>query len=206
MLGPRGGIKVDEHLRTSNPDIYAVGDAIEVEDFTSGEAALIPLPRPANKQGRIAANNICGVTESYQGTQGTSIVQVFDITVATTGANEGALKRMGVSYEKSFTHSPSHAGYYPGGTLMAVKLLFSRPDGRVLGAQIIGYDGVDKRIDVISTAMRSRLTVFDLERLELAYAPKYSSAKDPVNIAGYTAANILKGDCPVFHLERDPAD
>ena len=204
LLGPRGGIKVDEHLRTSNPDIYAVGDAIEVEDFTSGEAALIPLAGPANKQGRIAANNICGVTESYQGTQGTSIVQVFDITVATTGANEGALKRMGVSYEKSFTHSPSHAGYYPGGTPMAVKLLFSRPDGRVLGAQIIGYDGVDKRIDVISTAMRSRLTVFDLERLELAYAPMYSSAKDPVNIAGYTAANILKGDCPVFHWNEIP--
>lgn len=208
-MGVTGGILTDEYMRTSNPDIYAVGDAVEVRDFINGGAALIPLAGPANKQGRVAANNICGVEEKYGGTQGTSIVKVFDITVATTGNNEKTLKKNGIEYEKSFTHSPSHAGYYPGAIPMSVKLLFGRKDGRVLGAQIIGYEGVDKRIDIIATAIRAGMTVYDLEKLELAYAPPYSSAKDPVNIAGYVAANILKGDGSIFHWDEiaslDPA-
>lgn len=198
-LGPTGGILVDEYMRTSDPDIYAVGDAAEVKDFISGGPVLIPLAGPANKQGRIAADNICGNEEKYTGTQGTSIVKIFDITVAITGNNEKTLKKNGVEYEKSFTHSPSHAGYYPGAIPMSVKLLFNKNDGKILGSQIIGYDGVDKRIDVIATAIRAGMTVSDLEKLELAYAPPYSSAKDPVNISGYTAANIVKGDCRVFH-------
>lgn len=198
-LGPTGGILVDEYMRTSDPDIYAVGDAAEVKDFISGGPVLIPLAGPANKQGRIAADNICRNEEKYTGTQGTSIVKIFDITVAITGNNEKTLKKNGVEYEKSFTHSPSHAGYYPGAIPMSVKLLFNKNDGKILGSQIIGYDGVDKRIDVIATAIRAGMTVSDLEKLELAYAPPYSSAKDPVNISGYTAANIVKGDCRVFH-------
>lgn len=198
-IGRTGGIWVDEYLRTSNPDIYAVGDVVEVRDYINGSPALIPLAGPANKQGRIAANNICGFTEKYEGTQGTSIVKVFDITVAATGNNEKILKRNNIEYEKSFTHSGSHAGYYPGAVPMSIKLVFDKKEGKILGAQIIGYEGVDKRIDVIATAIRAGMTVYDLEKLELAYAPPYSSAKDPVNIAGYTAANILKGDSEIFH-------
>jgi NADPH-dependent 2,4-dienoyl-CoA reductase/sulfur reductase-like enzyme/peroxiredoxin family protein/rhodanese-related sulfurtransferase/TusA-related sulfurtransferase len=202
MLGTTGGIKTDKYMRTSDPDIYAVGDAVEVTDFVSGKQVLIPLAGPANKQGRIAANNICGAGEEYEGTQGTSIVKVFDITVAITGNNERTLRKNGVDYEKSFTHSASHAGYYPGAIPMSIKLLFSKKDGKVLGAQIVGYGGVDKRIDVIATAIRVGMTVHDLEKLELAYAPPYSSAKDPVNIAGYVAANIVKGDLRVFHWDE----
>jgi NADPH-dependent 2,4-dienoyl-CoA reductase/sulfur reductase-like enzyme/rhodanese-related sulfurtransferase len=198
-IGKTGGILVDEHMMTTNPDIYAVGDAVEVNDFVNDNPALIPLAGPANKQGRIAANNICGMKERYTGTQGTSIVKVFDITVAITGNNEKSLKKNAFEYEKSFTHSPSHAGYYPGGIPMAIKLLFSKKDGKVLGAQIIGQEGADKRIDVIASAIRAGMTVYDLEELELAYAPMYSSAKDPVNMAGYTAANILNEYCRVFH-------
>ncbi len=200
-LGTTGGILVDEYMRTSDINVYAVGDAVEIKDFISGKPGLIPLAGPANKQGRIAANNICGLEETYPGTQGTSIVKVFDITVAVTGNNERILNRNGIEYEKSFTHSPSHAGYYPGAIPMSIKLLFGKNDGKVLGAQIIGYEGVDKRIDIISTAIRAGMTVHDLEKLELAYAPPYSSAKDPVNIAGFTAANILKGDCRVFQWQ-----
>jgi CoA-disulfide reductase len=198
-LGKSGGIYVNEYLQTSNPDIYAVGDAIEVKDYVSSSSALIPLAGPANKQGRIAADNICGRSEKFEGTQGTSIVKVFDITVALTGNSERILQKNNIEYEKSFTHSPSHAGYYPGSIPMSFKLLFGKNDGKLLGAQIVGYDGVDKRIDVIATALRAGMTVHDLEKLELAYAPPFSSAKDPVNIAGYTASNILKGDCRIFH-------
>ena len=198
-IGKTGGIYVNEYLQTSDPDIYAVGDAIEVKDFVSGSEALIPLAGPANKQGRIAANNIYGMSERFEGTQGTSIVKVFDITVAVSGNNERMLKKAGVDYEKSFTHSASHAGYYPGAIPMSIKLLFKKDDGKLLGAQIVGYEGVDKRIDVLSVAMRAGMTVHDLEKLELAYAPPYSSAKDPVNIAGYTASNILKKDSNIFH-------
>ena len=198
-IGERGGIKVDRFLKTSNPDIYAVGDAIEVVDYINGNPTLIPLAGPANKQGRIVANNICGIAEEYEGTQGTSILKVFDITVAATGNNEKLLKRCNIPYEKSFTHSSSHAGYYPEALPLSVKLLFSPDSGIILGAQIVGYDGVDKRIDVIATAIRAGMTVYDLEKLELAYAPPYSSAKDPVNMAGYVASNILKGDSVIIH-------
>jgi len=202
QLGKTGGILVDEHMRTSDPDIYAVGDAVEVKDFVGGDPVLIPLAGPANKQGRIAANNVCGIKDSYRGTQGTSIVKVFDLTVALTGNNEKVLKRKGIEYEKSITHSDSHASYYPGAIPMSIKLLFAKKDGKILGAQIVGYDGVDKRLDVIATAIRAGMTVYDLQELELAYAPPFSSAKDPVNVAGYVASNILKGDCSVFHWDE----
>lgn len=198
-IGSSGGISVNEYLQTSDPDIYAVGDAVQVKDFISQNPALIPLAGPANKQGRIAADNICGGNEKYEGTQGTSIVKVFDLTVAITGNSERLLQRNNIEYEKSFTHSASHASYYPGGIPMAIKIVFEKNNGKLLGAQIVGYDGVDKRIDVLSTAIRVGMTVYDLEKLELAYAPPFSSAKDPVNIAGFTASNILRNNCSIFH-------
>lgn len=200
-IGERGGIKVDEYLKTSDPFIYAVGDAIEIKDFIQGYNALIPLAGPANKQGRIAADNVCGRNVKYKGSLGTSILKVFDLTAAKVGNNEGQLKKSNTLYLKSYTHSASHAGYYPGAFVMTIKILFSPDDGRVLGAQIVGRDGVDKRIDVLAAAIRHGLTVYDLEELELAYAPPYSSAKDPVNMAGYTAANILKGDMKIMHWD-----
>lgn len=198
-LGERGGIKVDKTLRTSNADIYAVGDAVEVIDYVNGKPTLIPLAGPANKQGRIAANNVCGMNEEYEGTQGTSVLKVFDLTIASTGNNEKLLKRFNIPYEKSYTHSASHASYYPGSSTIAMKLMFSPEDGRILGAQAVGFDGVEKRVDVLATAIRAGMTVYDLEKLELSYAPPYSSAKDPVNMAGYVASNILKGACSIIH-------
>ena len=193
-LGPTGGIKVDATMKTSDPDIYAVGDAVEVRDFVTGRSTLMALAGPANKQGRIAADNALGRKSLFRGTLGTAIVKIFDMTVAATGAAEKTLKKFDIPYLVSHTHSGSHASYYPGATMMAVKLLFSPHNGRILGAQIVGMDGVDKRIDVLATAIRGNMTVHDLEELELAYAPPYSSAKDPVNMAGFVAANILKGD------------
>jgi len=193
-LGERGGIKVDATMRTSSPDIYAVGDAVEIRDFISGQTTSTALAGPANKQGRIAADNALGRRSLFKGTLGTAIVKVFDMTVASTGAGEKLLKRNNIPYLVSYTHSGSHASYYPGAELMAIKLIFSPSSGRVLGAQIVGKEGVDKRIDVLATAVRGSMTVYDLEELELAYAPPYSSAKDPVNIAGFVASNILKGD------------
>ncbi|TDT60915.1 FAD-dependent oxidoreductase [Fonticella tunisiensis] len=201
-IGERGGIKVDETLKTSDPSIYAVGDAIEFKDFVNGTSNTIPLAGPANKQGRIAADNICGRNVKYKGSQGTSILKVFDLTAASTGNNEKALKRAGIPYIKSYTHSGSHASYYPGAFIMTIKILFSSEDGKLLGAQIVGRDGVDKRIDVLATAIRHGLTVYDLEELELAYAPPYSSAKDPVNMAGFTASNILRGDMKIKHWDE----
>jgi NADPH-dependent 2,4-dienoyl-CoA reductase/sulfur reductase-like enzyme/rhodanese-related sulfurtransferase/TusA-related sulfurtransferase len=198
-LGNKGGILVNEHMQTSDPDIYAVGDVAEVRDFIHGGTVLVPLAGPANKQGRIAADNICGRSSVYKGTQGTSIVKVFDLVAALTGSNEKQLDERGIEYYKSITHSPSHAGYYPGAQTMSIKLLFAKADGRILGAQIVGYDGTDKRIDVLAAAIRAGMSVFDLEELELAYAPPFSSAKDPVNIAGYAASNIMKGDTRVYH-------
>lgn len=191
-IGNRGGIKTDEYMRTCDPDIFAVGDAIEVVDFVSGNKTMVPLAGPANRQGRIAADNALGRTSTYKGTQGTSIVRVFDLVIAATGNNEKTLQ--GKPYRVSYTHTNSHAGYFPGAKMLAVKLLFHPDDGRILGAQVVGEDGVDKRIDVLATAIHARMTVYDLEELELAYAPPYGSAKDPVNIAGFVAANILKGD------------
>jgi len=201
-IGERNGIKVDSYLRTSDTDIYAVGDAIEVKDYVNEKPTLIPLAGPANKQGRIAANNICGMAEKYIGTQGTSILKIFDMIVATTGNNEKLLKRIGIPYEKSYTHSGAHSDYYPGKETISIKLLFSPENGRILGAQIIGDEGVDKRIDVFATAIRAGMTVHDLEKLEFAYAPPFSSAKDPVNIAGYVASNILKGDHDIVHWDE----
>lgn len=197
-LGETGGIKVNKHLQTSNPHIYAVGDAVEIVDFINGSPALIPLAGPANKQGRIAANHICGIEDTYKATQGTSIVKVFDLTAAVTGNNEKTLKKFNIPYVCVHIHSPSHASYYPGATEMVVKLLFSPEDGQLLGAQIVGYKGVDKRIDVLATAIRGKMTVYDLQELELAYAPPYSSAKDPVNMAGYVASNTLMGHHPII--------
>ena len=201
-LGERGGIKVNEYLQTSDQFIFALGDAVEVKDIVSGEMALIPLAGPANKQARIVADNIAGKKARFNGSQGTSIIKVFDFTAAATGNNEKMLKRMKIPYLKSYTHSPSHAAYYPKAIPMIVKIIFSPDSGKLLGAQIVGKEGVDKRIDVLGTAIRMGLTVYDLEELELAYAPPYSSAKDPVNMAGFTAANILKGEMKVIHWEQ----
>ncbi|MBW1708484.1 MAG: FAD-dependent oxidoreductase [Deltaproteobacteria bacterium] len=193
-IGERGGIKVDSTMRTSDPDIYAVGDAVEVRDFITGLPTMTALAGPANKQGRIAADNALGRKTMFRGTMGTSVVKIFDFTVASTGASEKVLKQNKIPYLASYTHSGSHASYYPDANMMAIKLIFSPSSGRIFGAQIVGMDGVDKRIDVLATAIHGSMTVYDLEELELAYAPPYSSAKDPVNIAGFVAANILKGD------------
>ena len=208
----RGGIVVDRNLKTSDENIYALGDAIEVVDFISKDKTMIPLAGPANKQGRIVANNIIGKNEPYKGTQGTSIAKVFDLTVAATGSNEKILKRRGMEYGKdylvSITHSKSNAGYYPGAIPMTVKLIFT-PNGKVLGGQIVGYNGVDKRIDVLATAIRFGATIYDLKELELAYAPPFSSAKDPINMAGFTAENIINGDMEVIQwheLENQDMD
>lgn len=193
-IGTTGAIKVDSSLRTSDPDIFAVGDAAEVKDLVTGLPAVVALAGPANKEGRIAADNAMGRTSVFRGTLGTAIAKVFDLAVAVTGASEKRLGLHKIPYVMSYTHPGSHAAYYPGAQVMTIKLLFSPGDGKVLGAQIVGGEGVDKRIDVIATAMKGGMTVYDLEELELAYAPPYSSAKDPVNIAGFAAANILKKD------------
>lgn len=201
-VGMRGGIEVNKKLQTNDPDIYAIGDAIEVIDFINGTPCHIPLAGPANKQGRIVANNIVGRETEYQGTQGTSIAKIFDLVIATTGNNEKTLKRLKIPYLKSYTQNSSHAGYYPGAIPMAIKILFKPKNGEILGGQIVGYEGVDKRIDVLATALRGKMTVFDLEELELAYAPPFSSAKDPINIAGFVASNILKGDMQVIYWDE----
>ncbi|MCG6973131.1 MAG: FAD-dependent oxidoreductase [Desulfobacterales bacterium] len=198
-IGPTGGIAVDDTMRTSDPDIYAVGDAVEVRDIVTGFPTLTALAGPANKQARIAADNALGRKSIFNGTLGTSVVKVFDMVLASTGANEKFLKKHDLPYFVSYTHSGSHAGYYPGATNTSIKLLFSPGTGSVLGAQIVGKKGVDKRIDVLATAIRAKMTVFDLEELELAYAPPYSSAKDPINICGFVASNILKGDMEIAH-------
>lgn len=192
-VGERGGIQVNEYLKTSDEYIYAMGDAIEVVDFISGKPTMIPLAGPANKQGRIVANNICGKIEKYTGTIGTSVAKVFDMTVASTGNNEKVLKARGVKYEAIHIHPGSHAGYYPGAFPISIKMLFDPIDGKILGAQAVGYDGVEKRIDVIATAIAGNMTAMDLKELELSYAPPFSSAKDPVNMLGFTAANIMEG-------------
>lgn len=200
-VSERGTIIVDEHMRTDKPDIYAVGDAVEVLDFVSGKKVHIPLAGPANRQGRIAADNIAGLETVYKNTQGTAICKIFDLTAAVTGLNEKNAKRWGIPYVKSYTHGSSHASYYPGSFPLSIKILFEPKTGKLLGAQAIGKDGIDKRIDVFATALRHGLTVYDLAELELAYAPPYSSAKDPVNIAGFVAQNILDGRMPVFYAE-----
>lgn len=204
QLGSRGEIVVNEYLETSAAGVYAVGDAIAVKDFVSGRETLVPLASPANKQARIAADNITGRKVPYKGTQGTAIAKVFDMTVAMTGQSETALKSAGTPYKKSYTSSMSNAGYYPGGKAMFIKLLFRPENGKLLGAQITGVKGVDKRIDQFAAALRHNGTVYELEELELAYAPPFSSAKDPVNMAGYVAENILTGKSDVFYVEDLP--
>lgn len=203
-LGPRGGIKVDAHLQTSDPDIYAAGDAIEVTHTITGEPVLIPLAGPANRQGRIVADNLCGRASTYTSTQGTAVVEVFDMTAGCTGANEKTLKAAGIPYEKVCLHPSGHSGYYPRTAPMQLKLTFAPDTGRVLGAQVVGYDGVDKRLDVLATAIRAGLTVYDLEELELGYAPPVGAAKDPVNMAGFIAGNVLRGDLSLWHPEDYP--
>lgn len=191
-FGPRGHLIVNDKMQTNIDGIYAVGDAIEVVDFITKQKTAIPLAGPANKQGRIAADNIAGLNSAYKGTQGTSIIKVFGLTAASTGANERTLQRFNIPYKVIYIHPVSHASYYPGAMPMSLKLIFN-DEGRVLGAQGIGYEGVDKRIDVIATAIRYNGTVDDLAELELSYAPPFSSAKDPVNMAGFVAQNVLAG-------------
>lgn len=203
-LGPHGGIQVDEHMRTSNPDIYAAGDAVEVRDFVTGESALVPLAGPANRQGRTVADNIAGRPSRFAPVLGTSVLKVFDMTAGSTGASEKRLQQAGIAFRKIYIHPSGHASYYPGTAMMHLKLLFAPEDGKVLGAQVVGFDGVDKRIDVLAVALRAGLTVYDLEELELAYAPPYGSAKDPVNMAGFVAANVLRGDAPHWYAEQYP--
>jgi NADPH-dependent 2,4-dienoyl-CoA reductase/sulfur reductase-like enzyme/peroxiredoxin family protein/rhodanese-related sulfurtransferase/TusA-related sulfurtransferase len=198
-IGQRKGIVVDDHMRTSDPDIYAVGDAIEVQDFVGGFAAVIPLAGPANRQGRIAAINALGGDAAYHKTQGTAICKVFDLAIGMTGMSEKALRRAGRAYEKVYVHPASHAGYYPGATPMNLKVLFDPADGKILGAQCVGADGVDKRIDVLAVAIRAGLTVYDLEEMELSYAPPFGSAKDPINYAGFVAANLLRNEVQISH-------
>lgn len=205
-LGSKGHIIVNDRMQTSAPDVYAVGDAIEVTDFITGRPVAIPLAGPANKQGRIAADNICGIGHRYGGTQGTAILKVFGLTAASTGANERTLKQLGIEYTAIWTHPFSHATYYPGASQMSCKLLFNS-NGKILGCQIVGAQGVDKRIDVVATVIRLGGTAYDLCDLELAYAPPFSAAKDPVNMLGYIAQNILEGRSNIVNfsdvLDRD---
>ncbi|MCX7819579.1 MAG: FAD-dependent oxidoreductase [Kiritimatiellae bacterium] len=203
-IGPRGGIVVDEHMRTSDPNIYAVGDAVEVPHAVLPGRWTVPLAGPANRQGRIAADHIAGRSSAYRSTQGTAIVKVFNMTAGGTGATEKNLRAAGIEYRKVYLHPSGHAGYYPGTAPMHMKLLFSPKEGRILGAQVVGYDGVDKRLDVLATALRAGLTVYDLEHLELGYAPPYGSAKDPVNMAGFVASNLLRGDVRFWYAEEFP--
>jgi NADPH-dependent 2,4-dienoyl-CoA reductase/sulfur reductase-like enzyme/peroxiredoxin family protein/TusA-related sulfurtransferase/rhodanese-related sulfurtransferase len=196
------GVKVNEYMQTSNPDIYSVGDGVETIHLVTGESVLVPLAGIAARQARIAVDNIYGKNEKYKGTLGTSLVKVFEVTLGTVGANEKTLKRLGMKYEKCYVHPFSHVNYYPDSAQMNIKMLFSPDDGRILGAQIIGTDGIDKRIDTLASAISAGMTVYDLTNLELGYVPQYGSAKEAINIAGYVASNILNGDMPIEHWDR----
>ena len=198
-LSERGLIVTDETMRTSDEHIYAVGDAVAVRHFVSGAETHIALAGPANKQARIAADNICGLGSRYTGALGSAVIKLFDMTVAATGLNERQIKQLGIPYDKVFLWSSSHATYYPGASNMSLKVLFNTETGKILGAQIAGFDGVDKRIDVLATAIRAGMTAYDLTELDLAYAPPFSSAKDPVNMAGYVMENILTGKVRQHH-------
>ena len=197
----RGSIIVNSHMQTSDSAIYAVGDAVEVTDFVSKNPAFLPLAGPANKQGRVAADHICGFDSEYTGTQGSAILKLFDMTVAATGLNERAAKAAGIDYDKTYIYSADHASYYPGAKNMSVKALWDKKTHRILGAQMIGFDGVDKRIDVIAAAIRFGAKITDLTTLELCYAPPFGSAKDPVNMLGFTAENIISGKLKQFFWE-----
>ncbi len=204
-LGIKGSILVNDRMQTSVPDIYAVGDAVQVKHSVTGQDALISLAGPANKQGRIAADNICGIDSRYPGSQGSSVLKVFEMTAAVTGINETNAQKAGLDVDKVVLSPMSHAGYYPGGRLMAMKVVFEREGGRLLGAQIVGYEGVDKRIDVLAAAIHAGMSAVQLKELDLAYAPPYSSAKDPVNMAGFMAENLCRGLVKQFHLADLPA-
>ncbi|MBN2689229.1 MAG: FAD-dependent oxidoreductase [Gammaproteobacteria bacterium] len=201
-LGETGGILVDQYMQTNDKNIYAVGDAVEIKDFVSQQAALIPLAGPANRQARIAIDHIFGRDSSYHMTQGTGICKVFGLTAGMTGLNEKTLRKKEIPFEKIYLHPANHAGYYPGATPISLKLLFDPKSGKILGAQAIGVNGVDKKIDVLAMAMRAGQTVFDLENAELCYAPPYGSAKDVVNYAGFIASNFIQGDMPIFYAEN----
>ena len=198
-MNARGAVLVDAHMRTSDPHIYAVGDAVEVKHLIGGAPSHIPLAGPANKQGRIAADNIAGLESAYKGTQGSAILRLFGLTVAATGLNEDAAKAAGFDYDKIHLHSFSHATYYPNAAAMEIKVVFERKTGRILGAQLTGSDGVDKRADVLATAIRADMTASELAELELCYAPPFSSAKDPVNMAGFAIENLVTGKVRQFH-------
>lgn len=205
----RGSIIVNERMQTSAPNVYAVGDAVVVKNYITGEPSFIPLAGPANKQGRIAADNICGIPSEYKGTQGSSVLKLFDMTVATTGLNEKSATAAGYDYDKTYTYSASHASYYPNSSMMSVKLLWDKATHKILGAQIVGFDGVDKRMDVIATAIRLGARVTDLADLELCYAPPFGSAKDPVNMVGFVAENVITGKIGQFFwhdVEKLPRD
>ncbi|MGE5763241.1 MAG: FAD-dependent oxidoreductase [Mycobacterium leprae] len=203
-LGPHGGIKVDAHMRTSAPDILAAGDAVETPNFLTGEPVLSMLAGPANREGRIVAETIAGRDSAYRGTQGTGIVKVFDMTAGGTGLTERELGAAGIDYRKIYTHQNGHAAYYPGTAPLFLKVLFAPDDGKLLGGQVLGWDGVDKRVDVLAVAVRAGMTIFDLEHLELAYAPPYGSAKDPINMAGFLGSNLLRGDIDLWYPEDYP--
>ncbi|MHB1314538.1 MAG: FAD-dependent oxidoreductase [Christensenellales bacterium] len=205
LLDAKGAIIVNKYMQTSDENIFAIGDAVGITHFVTGGKGHIPLAGPANKQGRIAADNICGLQSSYKNTQGSSVLKLFDMTVACTGINEASAKAAGISFDKMFTYSPSHAGYYPGAHDISIKTIFEKETGRILGAQLIGFDGVDKRCDVLAVAIRAKMTAYDLTELELCYAPPFSSAKDPVNFVGYTIENLLTGKIKTFHW-HDVAD
>ena len=204
-LGIKGSIVVNEKMETSVKDIYAVGDAVQVKHFVTGKDSLIALAGPANKQGRIAADNICGGNSVYKGSQGSSVIKIFDLTAASTGISEAAARQNGIDCDKVVLSPMNHAGYYPGGKTMTMKVVFEKGTYKLLGAQIIGYDGVDKRIDVLATAIRANLSAIDLKDLDLAYAPPYSSAKDPVNMAGFMIENIANGLVKQWFVEDEPA-
>nr|WP_279161801.1 FAD-dependent oxidoreductase [Plesiomonas shigelloides] len=201
-LGARGGIQVSDTMQTSDPDIYAVGDAVETRHLVTGQAGLIPLAGPANRQGRMAADNMLGHSEQYRGTQGTAICKIFTLAAASTGLSERLARNNGFNIEAVHVHTGSHAGYYPGAHPVSLKLIYEVPSGRLLGAQAVGRDGIDKRIDVLAVALRAGMSVYDLQHLELTYAPPFGSAKDAINQAAFVATNQLKGDVPVCH----PAD
>ncbi|MFV8407218.1 FAD-dependent oxidoreductase [Vibrio harveyi] len=202
QIGALGGIYTNEYMQSSDPSIYAVGDAVEEKDFVTGEQTLVPLAGPANRQGRMAADNMLGRQETYQGTQGTAICKIFDLAVASTGKNEKQLKRDNITYEKVYVHTASHASYYPGAETVSFKMLFDPATGKILGAQAVGKDGVDKRIDVMAVAQRAGMTVEQLQHLELTYAPPYGSAKDVINQAAFVANNIIKGDATAIHFDE----
>ena len=200
QCGERGAVATNPHMQTNDPDIYAVGDVAEIQCVVTHQPIQIPLAGPANRQGRIAADHIFGRESTYRGTQGTAIVGVFEMTAAMTGLSEKTLQRMQLSFEKVYIHPKDHAGYYPGAQPMTLKLLFDPKHGRILGAQAVGTSGVDKRIDVIAMAIQAEMTVEDLEEVELCYAPQFGSAKDPVNMAGFVASGVIRGDQPICHV------